>query len=96
MWQLVNSQNSGLPAGPVSAIVEDASGALWFAVYGGGLARLSPDGREGFEARFSADATCRQSCSLSITHGPAIKIHRLRALKDFQMAASLSTSSFYQ
>lgn len=46
MWQLVNSQNSGLPAGPVSAIVEDASGALWFAVYGGGLARLSPDGRE--------------------------------------------------
>ncbi len=46
MWQLINSQNSGLPAGPVSAIVEDASGALWFAVYGGGLARLSPDGRE--------------------------------------------------
>jgi hypothetical protein len=45
-WQLLTSQNSGLPGDRVADIVEDASGALWFAVYGGGLARRSPDGRQ--------------------------------------------------
>ena len=44
-WQVFTSRNSGLPADRVTAIAEDASGALWFGTYGGGLARLDAGGR---------------------------------------------------
>ena len=44
----------------------------------------------------SVAATCRQSFSLSITHGPAIKVRRDGALRDFQMAESFSTQKYYQ
>src|SRR5438445_10603721 len=39
-------------------------------------------------------ATCRQSFSLSITHGPAIKNNWRGELRFFQMAASLITRKF--
>jgi hypothetical protein len=44
-WQVLSSRNSGLPTDRVTAIAEDASGALWFGTYGGGLARLDAGGR---------------------------------------------------
>jgi hypothetical protein len=43
-WSLLNTANSGLTADWVTDIAEDASGALWFATYGGGLCRLDPGG----------------------------------------------------
>jgi hypothetical protein len=45
---------------------------------------------------FRADATHRQSLSLSIAHGPAIRISRAGSFKDFQMADSFNTPRYYQ
>jgi sugar lactone lactonase YvrE len=45
-WQTLTAENSGLPATHVTDIVEDGAGNLWFATYGGGLCRRSPDGRD--------------------------------------------------
>ncbi len=45
-WQSFNSGNSPLPKDVVTDIVVDGEGNLWFSTEGGGISRLSADGRD--------------------------------------------------